>query len=262
MSLLGRPSFDNRSVLSRTEAKEVYDHFATVGHAGGKDASSGYGGPAVVALLKMAKFETAKRVVDYGCGQGKLAELVLKDIISKKKERNNQEQGHVHWHGVDQSPKMIEKFRERCVDQFSGQDCCSCSVDFLESGDPSDLNVKNSSVDRFVSTYCLDLLSEKDIYEVLDKAEKCLDPNNGLLLLAGITWGYRRSIKTFLMTMVWEILYIVRRKKVGGCRPQALMPYLKARGWRVQDLEETMPNGFPWMVSEVISARPPLPVEQ
>ena len=126
---LDRPSFDKRAVLSRTEAKEVYDHFATVGHAGGKDASSGYGGPAVHALLKMAKFETANRIIDYGCGQGKLAEFVLKDIIREKKETSNEEQDqgqksfvhHVHWHGVDQSPKMIEKFQERCVDQFDGQ---------------------------------------------------------------------------------------------------------------------------------------------
>jgi hypothetical protein len=60
------------------------------------------------------------------------------------------------------------------------------------------------------------------------------------------------------MTAIWECLYWVRRNKVGGCRPQALQPYLEARGWRIEKVVQTMPDGFPWMVSEVISARPPL----
>ena len=45
--------------------------------------------------------------------------------------------------------------------------------------------------------------------------------------------------------------------QVGGCRPQALEPYLLARGWRVEARTDTLPSGFPWMASEVIAARPP-----
>mmetsp|Transcript_13630 Transcript_13630/g.20180 ORF Transcript_13630/g.20180 Transcript_13630/m.20180 type:complete len:89 (+) Transcript_13630:643-909(+) len=40
-------SIDKRPTLSRTEAKQVYNQFATTSHAGGKDATSGYGGPAI-----------------------------------------------------------------------------------------------------------------------------------------------------------------------------------------------------------------------
>ena len=47
---------DTRPTLSRAEARTVYDGFATKGHIGGKDASSGYGGPAIRALLTMAAF--------------------------------------------------------------------------------------------------------------------------------------------------------------------------------------------------------------
>ena len=65
-----------------------------------------------------------------------------------------------------------------------------------------------------MSTYCLDLMSETDMMATLDKAEACLHPERGLLLLAGITWGYRMSVRTFLMTLVWEILYRFRRKVV------------------------------------------------
>jgi hypothetical protein len=52
---------DNRPTLTRAEARAVYDGFAVKGHAGGRDASSGYGGPAVAALLAMAAFADARR---------------------------------------------------------------------------------------------------------------------------------------------------------------------------------------------------------
>ena len=52
---------DLRTVLSREEAREVYDNFARKGHhTAGKDASGGYGGPAVSAMLSMADFELKK----------------------------------------------------------------------------------------------------------------------------------------------------------------------------------------------------------
>ena len=58
-------AFDPRPTLSRSEARAVYDGFATKGHIGGNDVSSGYGGPAVRALLAMAMFTEAKTVIDY-----------------------------------------------------------------------------------------------------------------------------------------------------------------------------------------------------
>ena len=164
---------DARPTLTRAEARAVYDGFAVKGHAGGRDASSGYGGPAVQALLTLAAFAEAKSVLDYGCGQGKLAELVLSSHPELK------------WRGVDQSPMMIDKAMEKLA-RFGPR----CSLELLASGDPATLEVPPSgSVDRFVSTYCLDLMSEADMFSVLDKAEACLHPERGLLLLAGITWG-------------------------------------------------------------------------
>ena len=231
---------DPRPTLTRLEARIVYDGFAVKGHIGGKDASSGYGGPAVRALITMAMFQDAKNVLDYGCGQGKLAELVLT------------ENPKLFWRGVDQSPQMIERAKER-LEPFAAR----AQLELLPSGAPEEVAVEPGSVDRFVSTYVCDLLCEADLYAVLDKAQASLHPERGLLLLSGITWGYRDSLRTFFMTLVWEILYRFARKTVGGCRPQNLAPYLKARGWTVIKQARTMPNGFPWMASEVIAARPP-----
>ena len=216
----------------------MYDGFATKGHIGGNDASSGYGGPAVRALLAMAMFSEAKTVVDFGCGQGKLAELCLT------------QHPHLVWHGIDQSPQMVLRAQER-LHRFGRR----CKVELLDGGSPAAVRVP-AKAQRFVSTYCLDLLSEADMYGVLDAAERCLAPD-GLLLLSGITYGYRLSLRTFFMTLLWSLLYRLTRKTVGGCRPQLLGPYLRARGWRIVDHKTTLPDGFPWMASEVIAARPP-----
>ena len=150
---------------------------------------------------------------------------------------------------------MVRGFRRR-VARFGAE---RCATELLVGGDPRRVHVEKRGYDRFVSAYFLDLLSETDMYAVLDLAEECLDPQTGRLLLAGITWGYRRdSMKTAAMTAAWDLMYRFRRKQVGGCRPQRLQPYLEAKGWRIKKVVETMPDGFPWMKSEVVSARPPI----
>ena len=55
-SLSSSMKFDNRPTLSRSAAVAVYNGFAEVDHTGGKDVGSGYGGPAISALLDMANF--------------------------------------------------------------------------------------------------------------------------------------------------------------------------------------------------------------
>ena len=160
---------------------------------------------------------------------------------------------------------MVNKAKERLSKSQNKYD-----ILLLPDGEPTsiltnqtfhDITQPTKSVDRFISTYCLDLLSEEDMYKVLHVAQKVLHPEMGRLILTGITWGYGiksiGNVKTFFMTLAWEILYLFFRKKVGGCRPQNLEPYLKECGWTIIDCKKTLPAGFPWMVSEVIVAKPP-----
>jgi len=267
-------SFDSRKTIVRSRIKSIYNKFALSGHIGGKDASSGYGGPAINALVSLAGFgnrddktklvkdtdqltsnnvKNVHRVLDYGCGQGKLAEHVFDTITALTTK--------IHWHGIDQSPEMMKKFKQR-LKRFHVNDSIRSTSQLLNDGDPSQLHqtIPTKSYDRFVSTYCLDLLSEKDMYSLLDLAEHCLRPD-GKLLLAGITYGYRDSIRTFFMTLGWEMMYRIRPDVVGGCRPQHLGQYLEQKGWKIEKIERTMPVGFPWMVSEIICAIPPLELE-
>jgi len=266
-------SFDKRATISHAQAKSIYNKFALEGHIGGNDASSNYGGPAVKALVSMAAFASDEdnelrqgmeqtqplNVFDFGCGQGKLAEHIISTMPTGLTKRK------IFWHGVDQSPEMITKFQQRMaiVKKNVKKDTLFNFSSYLmkESGDPQQLFdiTPRKHYHRFVSTYCLDLLSETDIYSVLDLAEHCLHPTEGKLLLAGITFGYKDSIRTFCTTLLWEITYKLRPRIVGGCRPQILSQYLDERGWKIEKLERTMPVGFPWMSSEVICARPPPP---
>jgi len=276
-SVTPHKSFDNRKTITRSQVKSIYNKFALSGHIGGNDASSGYGGPAVNALVALAKFGTptetldeaqdillgqklptddtngknVQRVLDYGCGQGKLAEHVFDTIPTTSTMK-------IHWHGIDQSPEMVTKFQQR-LERFHVNDNIRTTSHLVTDGDPSQLHqrIPSNSYDIFISTYCLDLLSEEDMYSVLSLAHRCLRPE-GKLLLAGITYGYRDSIRTFFMTLAWEIMYWIKPDVVGGCRPQHLRQYLEEKGWRITKVERTMPVGFPWMVSEVICAIPPL----
>ena len=260
-------SFDKRKTISHSEAKSIYNQFAQSGHIGGNDASSNYGGPAIQALMNMADFgvmmdvkpgntnsDLIQRILDYGCGQGKLAEHVFQSLPNEAQT--------IDWHGVDQSPLMIEKFQKR-MNRYENDQFHSTSH-FMRDGNPWSLIsiLPGKQYDRFVSTYCLDLLSEEDMYSVLALAEHCLHPTKGILLLAGITYGYKDSFSTFWMTLAWELMYRIRPDIVGGCRPQCLLPYLKEKGWIIETIERTNPIGFPWMMSEVISARPPIQTNQ
>ena len=262
-------SFDKRPTLSHQDAVDVYNKFAVSGHIGGKDSSedSGYGGPAVKALVEMAGFgktscvkgqESIQKVFDYGCGQGKLAEYVLsimEDVTNNEDLESLTGPNSVHWHGVDQSPEMIVKFKERFYSHTSSKMDASC--EYISNGDAAELlsMIPASSYDRFISTYCLDLLSEEDMYKVLTLAEHLIHPD-GEIILAGITYGWKDSVKTFLMTLGWNLMYRIKPKVVGGCRPQNLIPYMKEMDWEITKVVRTKPQGFPWMMSEIICAKP------
>ena len=62
-TLSGRDSRSRVSSFRGTVPCAVYNRFATKGHLGGNDVSSGYGEPAVRALLAMAMFTEAKTVI-------------------------------------------------------------------------------------------------------------------------------------------------------------------------------------------------------
>ena len=75
---------------------------------------------------------------------------------------------------LTQATARLERFGSRC------------SVELLDGGDPAALAVPvDGGADRFVSTYCLDLMSEADMLATLDKARaNTLDDASRILTMA------------------------------------------------------------------------------
>jgi len=92
------------------------------------------------------------------------------------------------------------------------------------------LDTARSSIDRFVSTYALYLLSEEDIQRLVCEARYVLVPH-GLILLAGLTNG--GSVLARLLEAFWGLVFSIRPSIVGGCRPISLQEFLPRSEWLV-----------------------------
>jgi len=100
----------------------------------------------------------------------------------------------------------------------------------LASSRPA-LDLADSSVDRFVSAYVLDLLAEPLVRQVLAEAGRVLRPE-GLLCVAGITHGVTPFSR--LVMSAWEWLFARNPSWVGGCRPTRLERHLPASDWNIR----------------------------
>jgi SAM-dependent methyltransferase len=93
------------------------------------------------------------------------------------------------------------------------------------------LPVPDRSVDRVVSTYVIDLLSEADTDRLLAEAMRTLRPD-GRLCLVGITHGV--SLLGRMVSAIWTGVHTLRPSLVGGCRPVVLGPRLEGGEWSIE----------------------------
>mmetsp|Transcript_40691 Transcript_40691/g.77711 ORF Transcript_40691/g.77711 Transcript_40691/m.77711 type:complete len:268 (-) Transcript_40691:108-911(-) len=234
------PKIDNRRTLTRERAKLVYDRVGLKAN----DSESSYGGPATELLIESSSLQEANDcVLEFGHGSGALAQrLFARDIL----------QSQVKYIGVDQSNTMA-KIAGQKLKSYTGR------VELrISNGSPveSTRDLADGSVDRFISTYVLDLLSEEDVYAVIMEARRVLKPD-GLLCLTGITYG--NNFSSWLMTSIWQLIYWYNIEIVGGCRPQNLRPYVEAVGFCVQTQEVVQgdrKSALGFMNNEVLVARP------
>jgi len=89
------------------------------------------------------------------------------------------------------------------------------------------VDLPEAAFDRFISTYVLDLFSEKDIDSLLGEAHRVLT-NGGLLGVVSLTRG-SRGLSRFV-TWTWERLHQFSPILTGGCRPIIVGP-----GWKSSD---------------------------
>jgi ubiquinone/menaquinone biosynthesis C-methylase UbiE len=194
-------------ILTHEEARKFYDRF------GSSQDLQFYENKAVEDLISHGEFAKARYVFEFGFGTGRLAEELLKKHLP----------GDCRYLGVDSSSTMVELARTRLEPWHERTEV------ILTDGSPK-LDLPDSSFDRFVSAYVLDLLSEKDIVTVIEEAHRILMPM-GQLCLAGLTYG--KGPFGGMVTWLWERVHSIRPTLVGGCRPINTLDYLPPDRWRV-----------------------------
>jgi ubiquinone/menaquinone biosynthesis C-methylase UbiE len=102
------------------------------------------------------------------------------------------------------------------------------------------------SVERVVSTYVLDLLSEADIQRFFGEAHRVLVPG-GELCLASLTRGV--NLPSRIVSSLWMNVFRLKPAIVGGCRPIRLDAFADDEAWRVKHQKVVTPFGVP---SEVL----------
>lgn len=214
--------------FTHTQSRSFYDRFGAK-----QDEQAFYEDPATAKLIEHAGFESARVVVEFGCGTGRFAAKLLDNHLS----------ADANYVGYDNSPTMIRLARERLAG-FGD------AAQVIETGGEVAFELADKSVDRVLANYVLDLLSGADIEAFLAEAHRVLRPG-GRLCLTSLTYG--NTLPSRIVSAVWGAVRAIRPSLVGGCRPIVLRDHLEDRKWEVLVDETIVTRGIP---SEVLVAEP------
>ncbi len=208
------------SLLSREQARVHYDRFGAR-----QDTQAYYEDPVTEDLVRHASFDQARAVVELGCGTGRFADTLLRDHLAPT----------ATYLGLDLSSTM-ERLAGRRLVPFGPRAAVR-----LTDGSPC-LDLPDTSCDRFVSNFVLDLLGEEDCQAVFAHAHRVLAPG-GLLCLSGLAPGFTTLSR--VVARVIQVAHAVRPVLVGGCRPLEFLRFLDEARWRVRHQNRLAPYGIP-----------------
>jgi ubiquinone/menaquinone biosynthesis C-methylase UbiE len=210
------------------QAKAFYDRFGSK-----QDSQAFYEDRALGVLIAHACLETAERVFELGCGTGRLARSLLERHLPPT----------ASYYAADLSSTMVRLASNR-LRPFADRSLV------MQLGAGGRLPLADSSVDRLVSTYVLDLLSETEAVALLGEAHRVLTAG-GRLCLVGITRG--EGLVSRLVMSTWSLIHRISPALVGGCRPVEIVPLLEPRQWRIDFHGVVTSYGI---ASEVLVGRP------
>ena len=192
--------------LEPEKAKRFYDRLGS-----GQDWQRFYENPATSQLIAHAGFGSAHSVFEFGCGTGAFAAGLLQHSLP----------ADARYVGVDISSTMVSLALSR-LKPWSGR-----ARVYQTDGSPR-IPEPDSSFDRFVSTYVLDLLAPDFIERLLSEAHRVLVPG-GNLCLVSMTSG--ASPLSRAVCWGWQRLWRLSPGIVGGCHPIVLSDYLQFNDW-------------------------------
>lgn len=218
----------SRRHLSHAQARRVYDRIG-----GLLDTQAVYEDAAIDALVRASSFESARSVLELGCGTGRFAERLLADHLPDD----------ARYLGVDVSPRMVSLSRRRLA-RFGPRAEVQRTDGSIGVGAPA------AAFDRVVSTYVCDLLSETDVEALVAEAGRLLR-DGGRLCLVSATHGTRRRERALMG--LFDRVCAVSPGLVGGCRPIELMDHVREDRFRI--LHREVVSRF-WICSEILVAEP------
>ncbi|MEJ2439832.1 MAG: class I SAM-dependent methyltransferase [Gammaproteobacteria bacterium] len=215
-------------VLTPAQARKFYDRFGSK-----QDTQAFYEDVALDTLIAHADLAKANAVFEFGCGTGRFAVKLLSEYLPES----------ASYLGMDVSTTMTELATQR-LSQYNGR------ASVIQSDGKIAFPLADQSVDRVISTYVLDLLSEKDISQFIGEAHRVLRPG-GKLCLVSLTRGCTMASRA--ITGIWSLLFRLSASMVGGCRPIQLVSFIDRHRWSIEYHDLLTQFGVP---SEILIVTP------
>jgi len=207
--------------ISQSQIGSMYDKIAPIYDIWGKLTES----QARNRALELSKIKDGQAILEVAVGTG----LAFYEIVKRNPNGTNI--------GIDLSPGMLGKAKNR-VSKLSESNYS------LDVGNAFELSNEDESIDTLINNYMFDLISFEDMDKILLEFRRVLK-TDGKLILVNMTEGERFGSK------IYDIIYNISPKTMGGCRGIKLTEKLKQHGFRVAAREYFQQMLFP---SEVIIA--------
>lgn len=219
---------EKERVLDLAAVRAFYDGFGRK-----QDRQGFYEDPALDDLVAHAGFQDALDVFEFGCGTGKFAARLLAKHLPPSA-------GYL---GCDVSPVMVGLSKRR-LEAYAERS------KVVLSGGTVRFPLPDHAVDRVVSSYVLDLLSEENIRRFFLEAYRVLLPA-GKVCLASLTRGI--DLPSRIVSSLWMAVFRMKPAIVGGCRPVSLDSFVDPQKWHVLHRRVVTPFGVPSAVLVVES---------
>ncbi len=208
--------------ISQQEIGSVYDKLAGVYDIWGRLTESR---PRKRAI-ELAGIRDGQTVLEVAVGTG----LAFREIVKRNPHGKNT--------GIDLSAGMLEKAKKRLgkLQEANYR---------LGIGTAFELQFRNESFDALMNNYMFDLIPFEDMDKILVEFKRVLK-KGGKLVLVNMTVGERFGSR------LYDAVYRLSPKVMGGCRGVRLSDKLKQLGFSVETREYHQQMLFP---SEVILAR-------
>ena len=194
------------TTISHQEAKQFYDRLGIR-----QDWQAFYEGPAIIDMISHGQFASSHAVCEFGCGTAKLAQLLLSEYLPNG----------ATYTGLDISETMVRLATARL-------EAWADRASVIQTDGLPRIPASEDSIDRVISTYVLDLLSEQDIHELLGEVRRVLT-KDGLFCNVGLTLGVGSVSKA--VTAAWQKINGWWPTLLGGCRPLVLTSYMDDGLW-------------------------------